>query len=374
MRRIYLDANGSSKSLEKAKEKLIQVAMLCGNPSSFHEQGRNLRAAIDEARDQVALAINGKAKDIIFTSGASEANRLFVDSLIEYSRHLPEKLSVLVSFFEHPSLLKPLLLANDRGFLAVKVMGIDPDGGLLESSQEIASADVIIATLAHNETGILPNLSRLLEEAHPKAIIMSDISQAFARIEVDYARIDSMSFSAQKMGGFAGVGGLLLRGNAKMLPAPWAGGGQEKGFRPGTESSPLIAAFGEAARAVKSERSAHQKLSVLRDYFESELKRLLPVTIVGEKFARLPNTSAVTFFKEDPDALRIACDMAGLSVGFGAACSGLAPEGSFALKKLGATLLEEKTTVRFSFSTDTTKDDIDEVIHRLLYQVVAFKN
>lgn len=373
MKRIYLDANGSAKSLLSAQKKLIETALLSGNPSSFHEHGRDLRAVIDEAREEVARAIGALPKEIIFTSGASEANRLFVDALMEHGRKELKKLSILVSIFEHPSLLKPLLKAADRELFSLTFMNIREDGNLSASLEEIIAADVIIATLAHNETGILPNLNELLAKIPPRTIMMSDISQAFARIEIDYPRIDVMSFSAQKMGGYSGIGGLKLSGNGKLLLPPWPGGGQERGFRPGTESAALIAAFGAAAKEVKAERKAHEKLGALRDYFEAKLKALLPIKILGEGLSRLPNTSAITFYEEDPDALRIACDMAGLSVGFGAACSGLAPEGSFALKSLGLSLLEEKTTVRFSFSSDTKKEEVDEVITRLVEQVVRKK-
>lgn len=96
--------------------------------------------------------------------------------------------------------------------------------------------------------------------------------------------------------------------------------------------------------------------------------------IVGKDVARLPNTSAISFYQEDPDALRIACDVHGLSVGFGAACSGLAPEGSFALKRLGLSLAQEKSCVRFSLAPDTTQADLSEALERLLSKILTHKS
>ena len=225
---------------------------------------------------------------------------------------------------------------------------------------------MLICCQAHNETGIVPNLEELLGHISPHAIAMSDISQAFTRLEPLSSRVDVMTFSAQKMGGLAGAGGLILRGLAKSLIAPWSGGGQEGGFRPGTEASLLILAMGEAGLYSKREREAHQELKTLRDYLESELKASGKVKIIGEQQKRLANTSALCFFTHpDPDALRIACDMQALSVGFGAACSGLAPVGSFALERMGLSLHEQKTCVRFSLSTKTSIKDIKEVISRI---------
>lgn len=355
MKRYYLDANGSAPAIKEAKEKVLE-GMLLGNPSSFHEHGRTLRAHLDEARLLVAKAVQARARDLIFTSGASESNRLFVDALIKNLKN-PQ---VLVSPFEHPSLLKPLLEAHDAKKIELSIMDLH-DGRLI--LPELDKFDVIVCCEAHNETGILSEFP--FDKASPQTIIMSDISQSFSRCSQPNLRIDALSFSAQKMGGFAGSGGLVLRGNAKNFLSPWAGGGQEKGMRPGTESSLLIQAFGAAAKEIERERVLNQDLKSVRDYFETELKKRASIKIVGENCARLPNTSAVTFLGADPDALRIGCDLAGLSVGFGSACSGLAPEGSFALKRLGLSLAEEKTTVRFSLSTGTSIEDIKVVLKRL---------
>ncbi len=367
LKRIYLDANGSCPPLPEAAQKISELSSWHGNPSSFHEEGRKIRAIIDDARDAVAKSLNARARDLIFTSGASEANRLFVDALVLKARKEQKKLRVLISPFEHPSLLKPILVAKDEGLLAVDIMAISAEGELLAC--DWAAFDVVICCQAHNETGIIPKLSLILEKIPAQTLVMSDCAQSLSRMGPPCSRIDVLSSSAQKMGGFAGTGALVLRGNAKNLPAPWAGGGQERGFRPGTESALLIAAFGAAAEGIEESRDKHEKLLNVRRYFEQQLAKL-NCRIIGDKIERLSNTSAVLFYGQDPDALRIAFDMAGLSVGFGAACSGLAPEGSFSLKRLGLSIDEEKCTVRFSLSVETTFADIDEVLRRLKQHVL----
>lgn len=370
MKRIYLDANAASPVLIEAVEKIKELMSTVGNPSSTHEHGRALRAHIDEARALVAKAVGARSKEIIFTSGASEANRLFVDALIEKGKTEGRAQRVLTSPFEHPSLLKPLMHAHARNECVVNIIEID-DGRLIINTDDLHAADVVIACLAHNETGIIPELDKILAAVKPEAIVMSDVAQGFARMMHPPARVDVMSFSAQKIGGIAGVGGLVVRGNAAQLPSPWHGGGQERGFRPGTESSWLIASLGAAASVVERERALHKNLEPLRDYLESKLLEKAPIKIIGKDLPRLANTSAVSFYKENADALRIACDVAGLSVGFGAACSGLAPVPSFALTRLGLTREEEKTTIRFSLTRDTTREDIDETLERLFTGVLT---
>ncbi len=368
MKRIYLDANGSCPPGPEARDKIAAMVSLIGNPSSFHEDGRSLRALIDDARDHVARSLNARPRELIFTSGASEANRLFVDALVLKAKREQKILKIIMSPYEHPSLLKPVLAAADEGFFQVRVMDLDSEGKLV-LEEDLANADVFLCCQAHNESGILPDLEAFLRQISPHTLVMSDISQGLARLKAPSVRVDVMTCSAQKMGGYAGSGALVMRGQAALLPAPWPGGGQERGFRPGTESALLIAAFGEAARVIDETRKINQELCPLRDHFE-QLLSSQDCLIIGANLPRLANTSAVCFRGQNPDALRIACDMAGLSVGFGAACSGLAPEGSFALKRMGLRLEEEKSTVRFSLAPGAILSEIEEIHHRLINLVI----
>lgn len=373
MRTIYLDANGTCPALPRAQKKLKEVMGLFGNPSSFHQQGRLMRSHLDEARSLIAMAMGVNDKEVIFTSGASEANRLFIDALAQKAERGRRPLKVLMSPFEHPSLHKPVLCMMDRGLFSVDILEVEPTGALKIHRSQIEEADVIIMCAAHNETGLVPDLSEVKAWARLDTMLMSDISQGFQRLPKPDDRLDVMTFSAQKMGGFPGVGGLVLRGNGRRLSTPWTGGGQEMGYRPGTECSHLIIACGEAARQVTSLRKAQEDMAEMRDAFEAELLREHRVKIIGHGLHRLANTSAVSFLGEDADALRISCDLAGLMVGFGSACSGLAPEGSFALKRLGLSIEEERATVRFSLSHINSPQDIGETLWRLKEMVLSHR-
>lgn len=339
--------------------------MAFGNPSSFHREGQEQRRILDEAREQVACALNARERDIIFTSGASEANRLFVDSLRETFNDCGRVIRLAVSPYEHPSLLKPLLKMAEEKWCEVFIFPLDQKGALNLDAAVINASDVVIVAMAHNETGILPDIEFIAHHLRPDALFMSDVAQSLSRQAPPHQRIDIMSASAQKIGGYAGAGALMIRGQGRSLKPPWVGGGQEKGYRPGTEPLLLIAGFGEAASQIDDLREQYQRSKEIRDAFEATLKQHFDVAIIGEDLARLPNTSAVTFIGQNPDALRIQCDLAGLSVGFGSACSGLAPEGSFALNRMGLSIDEQKCTVRFSFAHDCSLLDLMETVERL---------
>ena len=365
MNRIYLDANASAPASSEALMKIRESLALLGNPSSFHENGRILRAHIDEARELTAKALGARAKDLVFCSGASEANRLFVDMLILEAKKRNTPLNVVMTPFEHPSLLKPAIAAAKDGHFSLKIFNTNSDGRIL-FYPVTKSFDVLICCAAHNETGIIPDFEALLSLSDENTIVMSDIAQGFSRLEIPSERIDVLSFSAQKMGGFAGAGGIILRGRAKTLSAAWPGGGQERGFRPGTEATLLIMACGAAASVVEEQRRLMASLTPLRNRFEAALKEIdSECLVIGEPLPRLPNTSAIRFANQNPDALRIAFDMAGLSVGFGSACSGLAPTESFSLSRMGYDLCAQKTTVRFSFPGSINAEILDDVIGRI---------
>src|SRR6266536_685466 len=242
MEKIYLDANAAMPPIKAVQEKIREILGLYGNPSSFHSHGREMRTFLDEARLNIALALGVDQKEVIFTSGASEANRLFVDSLKLWS--LGKKIKVVMSPLEHPSLLKPMLALKDNFYLDILNLG---NNGKIKDISQVLEADIVIACEAHSETGIVQDINFIKSHMKKDAILMSDITQSFARMNSFKPIADIMSISAQKMGGFAGAGALILRNQASFLPAPWVGGSQEKGFRPGTEGALLISAFGQAA-------------------------------------------------------------------------------------------------------------------------------
>lgn len=339
---LNLDANASLPPTQAAKEALIRSLDLEGNPSSPHVLGRAQRRLLDQARASVAQAMGGHEKEVFFTSGASEGNRWLVDAVMATGN-----LKVWSSTLEHPSLAKPL-----------------------EKTQKVLhpeEADIIFATAAHNETGLITDWDNLIARAKPEAILVSDISQTLGRLPPLPHRIDALVCSAHKMGGFPGSGAVLIRNRAKALKAPWTGGGQEGNLRPGTEALNLIIAFGAAALDIESMRTANQVLAPLRDNLEQALLNAWPLARrTPQAGLRLANTTALTLAHTDGEALRIQIDSLGLCVGFGSACSALAPEPSPGLMSLGLSPKEARATIRFSLCPGTTQENIEDALGRLL--------
>jgi cysteine desulfurase len=241
------------------------------------------------------------------------------------------------------------------------------DGGRLALVAELLDgADAIFVTAAHNETGVVSELDGLARLIPPGALLAVDAAQAVGRLGPLPARVDAVVASAHKMGGPKGAGALLLRGNARRLPNPWPGGGQEGGRRPGTEALALLASFGAAAASVTTTREAHARLAPLRDRLERGLLEAWPgARVIGAACPRLPNTSAIMVPDIDGEALRLAIDLAGVCVGFGSACSALAPEPSPALLAFGLRREEARATVRLSLSPHDDEALVEEALRRL---------
>jgi cysteine desulfurase len=360
---LFLDANASVPALPEARATLAEVAALRGNPSSPHAMGRALRRRLDDARAAVAAALGGAAKEVVFTSGATEGNRWLTDTLVRRGRQAGAPLRVATTPLEHPSLARPLARAAEEGDLVVTELAVDETGAV--DTAALADADAVFVTAAHNETGILPRLADVLAAARDDAVVACDAAQATGRLPPLPARVDAVVASAHKMGGVAGAGALLVRGRAAQLPSPWAGGGQEDGRRPGTEALAVIAAFGAAAARVEQVRAAHAALAPLRDRLEEALVDAWGARALGAGAERLANTSALVVPGVDGEALRMSIDLAGVCVGFGSACSALAPEPSPALLALGLDRAQARATVRLSLAPDADEGLIAAAIKRL---------
>lgn len=361
---LYLDANASVPMLPEALAALVTAAAIGANPSSPHAAGRAARRTLDEARRAVAVALGGHDKDVVFTSGASEGNRWLVDAILE--AHAEKSPHFVMSPLEHPSLRKPLERAAQAGRCTLEVLPLLDDGSLVLSEALLHGADAIFVTAAHNETGVVSDVAEVARLASPGALLAVDAAQAVGRLEPLPARVDAVVASAHKMGGPKGAGALLLRGNARRLPNPWPGGGQEGGRRPGTEALALVAAFGAAAAAVSTTRAQHARLAPLRDRLERGLLTTWQGSrAIGAAAARLPNTSAILVPGFDGEALRLAIDLAGVCVGFGSACSALAPEPSPALLAFGLGRDEARATLRLSLAPGDDEALVDEALRRL---------
>jgi cysteine desulfurase len=360
---IYLDANASVPPRATAREALL--SQLHANPSSPHGDGRQTRRLLDDARHHVATALGASHQQLYFTSGATESNRWLVDAITAHAQTRQRPLRVVTSPLEHASVRKPLLAAAEAGeidlrFLPLQQQGIDV------STAELADADVVYLTAAHNETGVLTLLDALAAALPATTMLIVDAAQSLARLPALPARVDAAAVSAHKVGGFAGSGALLLRGLARALRPPWVGGGQEAGVRPGTEAWLLHGAFGAVCAEIDEIRAEHAVLGGLRDRLERSVVHAIGGIVVGGAQPRLANTTAITIPDVDGEALRMAIDGAGIAVGFGAACSAMAPEPSSSLLALGLDADAARCTVRFSLPPTCTVAIIDSALQILV--------
>ena len=303
---LYLDANATEPLRPEAREAALAAMDLVGNPSSIHAEGRAARRVLEEARARVAARFGAAARDVVFTSGGTEANALAIASLRRGRR-------VLAGATEHPAVLRA---AEGAGILPVLHDGT-LDLEALERALTGGEPALVCLMVANNETGVIHPLAEAaaLCRRHG-ALLHLDAVQAAGRLPLSLAEgeADSMAVSGHKMGGPKGAGALLLRPGLDLAPLI-AGGGQERGRRGGTEALPAIAGLGAAAEA--ADPAAAARLAGMRDAIEAALG--LPVAGAGA--ARLPNTACLVLPGVPAETQVIALDLEGVRVSAGAACS-----------------------------------------------------
>jgi len=360
---VYLDYNATTPVAEA-----VMAAMLPyfsrhhGNASSRHEYGRAARLAIDTARQQVAHALSAHPTEIVFTSGGSEANNLFIKGAAAYLR--PSALAV--SAIEHPCVREPALELVRQGW-SLHEIAVDGAGRVddVDFSAALAKRPQLISVmLANNETGVLQDVATLAERAKPcRSWFHSDAVQAFGKIPVDFRRLNdsgvhAITVSAHKIGGPKGAAALVLDKRVELRPLI-AGGGHERGLRSGTENVPAIVGFGvacELATGRLAERARH--LSALRDELERGLAEQ-GASIFGAGAPRLPNTVYFSLPGIDGETLVGKLDRAGYAVASGAACSSANPVASHVLLAMGVAPQLARGAIRVSLGTDSTAEMID---------------
>ena len=360
---VYLDHNASVPMSASVIEAMAEAARQGGNPSSVHDYGRRARARIEAARKDVAAMVGAAASQVVFTSGATEAN---VMALRACGRD-----RVLVSATEHVSVLDAHPTAA--------AIPVDADGVVQPSAVRTAlgedGTDAIVSVmLANNETGVIQPVAEIAAAAHELgALVHSDAVQAPGRLPVDMAAldVDMMTLSAHKVGGPAGVGALILR-DASLLRPDTKGGGQEKGLRGGTENITGIAGFGAAAKLAAAFDGADE-ITRRRDRIEAEVTQEVPDAVVfGSGAPRLPNTSCMAIPGIGAETQVMALDLAGYAVSAGSACSSGKVKTSHVLLAMGADDDVARCAIRISLGPETSDADIDgfitawiDLIHRL---------
>ncbi len=347
----YLDHNATTPLKPQAMAAMCEALAIAGNPSSTHRVGRLARRMVEDARESVAALVGAAPADVVFTSGATEANAL---ALAGWGGR-----RLLVSAIEHSSVLawrsggEPIPV-DDQGVVRVEVLE-----DMLAASKKPAMVAVM---LANNETGVVQPVARVAEVARRHgALVHCDGAQAAGKIAVDIKAlgVHSLALSAHKLGGPAGVGALVLTGEREVTPL-WRGGGQERGRRAGTENVAGIAGFGAAA---STSLDAMVALAVWRDQVERSLREVAPaLQVFGMTAERLPNTTCLTMPGVSSEIQVMAFDLAGISVSAGAACSSGKVASSHVLRAMGVDDADAECAIRISLGWNSRKDDIDRLV------------
>lgn len=374
---INLDHNATTtpdpRVVNAVAETMVTAA---GNPSSQHALGQAAARVVDVARERVAATFGASPREVLFTSGATEANNLALLGVWAAAHSYGStstRNTVVVGATEHPAVLEPAwALARMHGATIVEAP-VKPDGTLdLEAFADLVTDQTLLVSLmlANNETGVLHPVVRAAEIAHEQgALVHTDATQAPGRIPVDFADlgVDLMSVSSHKMHGPRGVGALLfdayaqVPGAASLFEPLVHGGGQERGLRPGTYNTPGIVGFGVAATLIGERLAQAAELESRRDAFEAALvDRLGDVTVNGAGAPRLPNTTNVRFAGADAEAVLAGTPEVACSTG--SACSSGVPHASHVLTAMGLDEAEARECVRFSLSAATSHAELNEAV------------
>jgi len=364
--RTYMDWNATAPLHHEARDAFLRVALMDGNPSSVHREGRAIRAEIEAARRKVAIALGARSTEVVFTSGATEAANLVLTPDFRMGR-APLKFGRLyVSAIEHKAVFEGGRFARTD----IEIVPVHTNGvvdltvleAMLAAHDSASGLPMVALMLANNETGVIQPVAEAARLAHAAGgILVVDAVQAFGRIPLDIQALDAdfLIVSSHKIGGPKGGGALVSRGEAMMPVALIHGGGQEKGHRSGTENAAAIVGFGAAAEAAVGEleqRSA--RIRAMRDTLERDMRATAPDLVIhGDGSPRLPNTTFFSLEGLKSETGQIAFDIEGVALSAGSACSSGKVGESHVLKAMG--LDPRMGALRISIGSSTTDRDIE---------------
>lgn len=366
----YLDYNATTPIDSKVLEAMLPFLKYnFANPSSTHHFGQSINEKIKQAREQIADFINAESRELIFTSGATEAINIAIKGVAE-SYSSKGKHIVTVST-EHKAVLDTCNDLERKGFevtyLPVKSNGLID---LEELKQSIRPDTILVSVMyVNNETGVIQPIREISKIAHEnEALFMTDSTQAVGKIEIDVddLGIDLLCFSGHKMYAPKGIGALYIRQrvNKVKLTPQTHGGGQEQGFRSGTLNVPGIVALEKACEIANQEMTQNQKaISVLRNKLETELLKLPNTSLNGDSKNRIYNTMNICFKEQDANVL--IGRMKDIAVSNGSACSSAVVEPSHVLKAMGLNNEDAFASLRFSLGKYNTIEDIHAVVKKI---------
>ena len=373
---VYLDYQATTPVDKRVlAEMLPWFTEKFGNPHSLsHAYGREAETAVEQARQEVAASIGAEPREIVFTSGATEANNLAIKGAARLHQPLGRDRIVTVAT-EHKCVLESAKAVEREG-CRVTLLPVDA-AGLVDLDRLAAAIDertaIVSVMAANNEIGVLQPLAEIGALCRERGVLFhSDAAQAVGKVPIDVEamNIDLLSISAHKLYGPKGVGALYVRRRPRARIAPlFDGGGQERTLRSGTLPTPLCVGFGAAARIARSEMDEEgRRLLALRRRFLSELVARLPeVRLNGDAERRLPGNLNVTFPGVAALDLMAACP--GIAVSTGSACTAASVEPSYVLRALGLPEPLAAATLRIGLGRYTTDSEVEFAVDALVSAV-----
>lgn len=324
-----------------------------GNPSSLHAAGRAARKAIEDARESIAARLGADPREIFFTSCATEANNWALFGVVEAMRGS----RVATSSIEHPSILEACRVLERRG-VSVTRLSVDRHGRVDPGS--LPDADLVSIMWANNEVGTLQPIAEIARQR--RALLHTDAAQALGKVPVSLEGIDLLTFSAHKIHGPKGVGGIFVRKGTPIAPL-LVGGGQEFEKRAGTENVAMIVGLARAVDlAVRDRERNAARMESLRHRLLRGFEAIPHVSVNGHPTDRLPGILNVSFEGVDGEAVILALDAEGVCVSTGSACAALGTEPSHVLRAMGLSPDLTRASIRFSVAADTTDEEIDRAL------------
>ena len=335
-----------------------------GNASSVHAEGRAVRRLMEEARSQVAKLAGAEAKNVTFTSGATEANMTALSAAITIGGRAAPRDRLFVSAIEHPSVRSGgRFAAEDIEALPVTSNGV-VDLVALTKALERSESPLVSVMLANNETGVIQPIVQIAEIVHAASgVLHVDAVQGAGRIDCNVTTLgaDFLSLSSHKLGGPQGAGALISRGDIHIAEPLIRGGGQERGQRAGTENVAAIAGFGAACAAAK--KTDAERTTRLRDRLEAGIAIATPDAVIfGKPTPRLPNTTLFSVPGLKAETAIIAFDLNGIAVSSGSACSSGKVQASSVLMAMGVDPVLARGAVRASLGWSTSDAEIDQFL------------
>jgi len=378
MEKVYFDHNATTRVDDEVLDAMMPYFQnKFGNPSSGHNFGIAGRQAVNKARKQVADSIGVLPSQVVFTSGGSEANNLFIQGA---AGHLQTS-RIIVSAIEHPCVLHPAkeLTQNTNEKRSLRQLIVDESGRVIMSDVNKALSEyppsIVSVMLANNETGVIQEVATIAEKSRKLgALVHTDAIQAFGKIPVNFSSLNvhALTLSSHKIYGPKGAAALIMDKELILKPQIF-GGGHENGLRSGTENVPAIVGFGKACELskIRMEKTTTH-VTKLRTRLEKRLVEMNAI-IFGMHTARLPNTCYFALPDIEGETLVTRLERAGFAIASGAACSSATPGRSHVLDAMGVEPILARCAVRISLGSSNTLEQVNEFLKALTIIVKELK-